>query len=440
MNLKELLETEAQKAGERPKGATYGAARGRFAEVGVDVDAAIQAALDTPISVHCWQADDVRGLEVHEDATDSGGIQATGDYPGAARTGDEIRQDFEKAASLLPGRLRFNLHAMYAETGGVRVDRDELEPEHFATWMDWCQDNGWGLDFNPTCFAHPMAADGLTLSHPKKSVRDFWVRHCMASRDIAGAMARKLGNCTCNIWIPDGRKDATIDRKGPRARLVESLDTILQRTSGGKPTVRGPKVVDTVESKLFGIGLEDYTVGSHEFYLLYAATRGIGICFDMGHFHPTETVADKLSAAALFVKPILIHASRGVRWDSDHVTRFSDDLRAVCDEAVRGGLLKDVLWATDFFDASINRVAAWVIGVRAVRKALLYAMLEPWKLAAKAERAGDGAAKLGIEELRAELPFGAVWDQLCRQAEVPGGLAWLAEVKQYEAEVLSKRS
>jgi len=440
VNLKELLEAEAQRTGEGSKDASYDAARERFAEVGVDAEAAIRATLGVPISVHCWQADDVRGLEVHEEATDSGGLQATGDYPGAARTGDEIRQDFETAASLIPGELRFNLHAMYAETGGLPVDRDELEPEHFATWVDWCAENGWGLDFNPTCFAHPMAADGLTLSHPRKSVREFWIRHCVACREVARAMARKLGSCTCNIWIPDGRKDATVDRKGPRARLVKSLDTILERTSGGKAAVRGPKVVDTVESKLFGIGLEDYTVGSHEFYLLYAATRGIGICFDMGHFHPTETVADKLSAAALFVKPILIHASRGVRWDSDHVTRLNDDLRAVCDEAVRGGLLRNILWATDFFDASINRVAAWVIGVRSVRKALLCAMLEPWDLAADAERADDGAAKLGIEELRAELPFGAVWDQLCAEADVPDGLGWLGEVKRYEATVLSTRS
>ncbi len=431
MKLRDVLDDEVKGAPKPGEAAAHDAARQRFAELGVDADAAIETALSTPISVHCWQADDVRGLEVHEGATDSGGIQATGDYPGAARTGDEIRQDFEMAASLIPGELRFNLHAMYAETGGKPVDRDELEPEHFATWMDWCAENGWGLDFNPTCFAHPMAADGLTLSHPKKSIRDFWVRHCLACREIAQAMARRLGRCTCNIWIPDGRKDTTVDRKGPRARLIKSLDAVLDKNLA--------RVADTVESKLFGIGLEDYTVGSHEFYLLYAASRGIGICFDMGHYHPTETIADKLSAAALFVKPILIHASRGVRWDSDHVTRFNDDLRAVCDEAVRGGGLKDILWATDFFDASINRLAAWVIGVRAVRKALLHALLEPWKLAAQAERAGDGAAKLALEELRAELPFAAVWDEACARADVPGGLAWLAEIRRYEAEVLSQR-
>jgi len=431
VKLADLLSSEAGASSRRPARA-YAPAQDRFAEVGVDAEAAIRAALAVPISVHCWQADDVGGLEVREGATDSGGLQATGNYPGAARTGDEIRQDFAKAASLLPGALRFNVHAMYAETGGQVVDRDELEPAHFAKWMDWCAEHGWGMDFNPSCFAHPLAVDGLTLSHPRRSVRQFWLRHCMASREIARAIARKLGSCTCNLWIPDGRKDTTVDRKGPRVRLLRSLDALLEQKMRG--------VVDTVESKLFGIGMEDYTVGSHEFYLLYAASRGVGICFDMGHFHPTEAIADKLSAAALFVQPILIHASRGVRWDSDHVTRFNDDLRAVCDEAVRGGLLKDILWATDFFDASINRVAAWVIGVRSVRKALLCAMLEPWKLAAEAENAGDGAAKLGIEELRAELPFGAVWDELCRRAGVPEGLGWLREVKQYEAEVLSKRT
>lgn len=409
----------------------YEAARARFAELGVDCDEAITTAMQTPISVHCWQADDVRGLEVHEEAVDTGGLQATGSYPGAARTGEEIRQDFEMAARLIPGKLRFNLHAMYAETGGRHVARDELAPEHFAVWVDWCAEHGWGLDFNPTCFAHPMAADGLTLSHPRKSVRDFWIRHCLASRQIAQYIGRKLGPCVCNIWIPDGRKDATVDRKGPRQRLLQSLDAVLEK--------KLPRVIDTVESKLFGIGVEDYTVGSHEFYLLYAASRGVGICFDMGHYHPTESVADKISATALFVRRILLHVSRGVRWDSDHVPRFNDELRALCDEAVRSGALRQILWATDFFDASINRVAAWVIGVRALRKGLLYALLEPRDLARRAEYAGDGAAKLAIEELRAELPFGVAWEYACRKYEVPGGLKWLAEVRRYEAKVLAER-
>ena len=432
MKLTEVLAKTGGSAKGKASAARYKAAKERFAELGVDADEAVKTALSVPLSVHCWQADDVRGLEVIEGEVDSGGLQATGDYPGAARTGDEIRQDFERAARLIPGALRFNLHAMYAETGDRAVPRDELAPEHFATWIDWCASNGWGMDFNPTCFAHPLAADGLTLSHPRKSVRDFWVRHCIASREISRAIGRKLGDCVCNIWIPDGRKDSTADRLGPRKRLVRALDAVLGR--------KMPRVIDTVESKLFGIGMEDYTVGSHEFYLLYAATRGVGICFDMGHFHPTETIADKISAAVLFVKPILLHISRGIRWDSDHVVRFSDDVRAVCDEAVRSGELNRLLWATDFFDASINRVAAWVIGLRSVRKAILYALLEPHKLAVEAESDGDGAAKLALQELRAELPFGDVWDHACARADAPGGLAWLADIKAYEARALAERS
>ncbi len=409
----------------------YAAARENYAEVGVDTDVAVGTVLGLPISVHCWQADDVRGLEVREGPVDSGGIQAMGNYPGVARTGEQIRQDFEQAARLIPGALRFNLHAMYAETGRKPVERDELTPEHFSTWVDWCEDHGWGLDFNPTCFGHRLAADGMTLAHTDDSIRQFWVRHCLAGREIAEGFGKRLGSCTYNIWIPDGSKDATVDRAGPRRRLIQSLDAVLQADF--------PHVIDTVESKLFGIGLEDYTVGSHEFYLLYAASRGIGICFDLGHYHPTESVADKLSAAVPFVMPILLHISRGVRWDSDHVPRFSDEVRAVCDEAVRSGQLDNILWATDFFDASINRVAAWVIGVRAVRKALLYALLEPWELATEAERSGDGAAKLALQELRAELPFSAVWKYACQRADVPGGLAWLAEIKRYEQTVLDQR-
>jgi L-rhamnose isomerase len=410
--------------------AAYRAAAQQFAALGVDADAAIRTALATPISAHCWQADDVGGLEVHEGGIDSGGLKATGNFPGAARTGDEIRADFDFASALMPGALRFNLHAMYAEAGKP-VPRDELLPEHFRAWLDWAAARKLPLDFNPTFFAHPLAADGMTLSHPKKAVREFWVRHGRVSRDIAAAFGRKLGACVCNIWIPDGIKDSTADRRGPRARLADALDAVLEAPR--------PKCIDTVESKLFGLGYEDYTVGSHEFYLLYAQSRKVGLCLDMGHFHPTEGVADKISSIALFVRPILLHVSRGIRWDSDHVVRLNDDLRAVCDEAVRSGALRHVLWATDYFDASLNRVAAWVIGIRAVRKALLYALLEPWKLAVEAEAVGDNAAKLAVEEARAELPFGAVWDEACRRADVPAGLAWMADVRRYEAQVLAAR-
>ena len=411
--------------------AAYQAARQRFAAVGVDTDRAVHAVLRIPISVQCWQADDVRGLEALGEGLDKGGIQATGGYPGAARSGDEIRQDFDFASRLMPGALRFNLHAMYAETGGRRVDRDELAPEHFARWIDWARSRRRALDFNPTCFAHPMVRDGLTLSSERKPVRDFWIRHCLACRRIAHRMAERLGPCVTNIWIPDGRKDSTVDRWGPRERLAASLDAILAR--------KMPGVVDSVESKLFGIGCEDYTAGSHEFYLGYAATRKVALCFDMGHFHPTESVADKLSSALLFVGRLLIHVSRGVRWDSDHVVRSSDEVNALCDEAVRGRALGRIFWALDYFDASINRVAAWVVGARALRKALLRALLEPWDLHRQAEYAGDGAAKLALLERRDEMPGGAVWDYACLKADVPVGAAWLREVARYGATVLHRR-
>jgi len=412
--------------------AAYRLARERYAAVGVDADKAVRTALRVPISVQCWQADDVAGLEAHEGALDGGGIQATGNYPGAARTGDEIRADFDMAASLIPGTLRFNIHAMYAETGRRRVERDELEPRHFSRWIDWSKARKRGLDFNPTCFAHPMVKDGLTLASPHKAVRDFWIRHCIATRRIASVIGRKLASpCVNNIWIPDGRKDSTADRWGPREHLVASLDAVLDR--------KMPHLIDSVESKLFGIGCEDYTAGSHEFYLAYAVSRGVTLCYDMGHFHPTESVADKLSATLQFLDRILLHASRGIRWDSDHVARFNDDLRAVCDEAVRGQALDRILWALDFFDASINRVAAWVIGTRALRKALLCALLEPWHEIRDRELRGAGAAKLALVEHRAELPFAAVCDHLCLKAGVPPGAAWLRDVAAYEVEVLSER-
>jgi L-rhamnose isomerase len=412
--------------------AAYKIARERFAAVGVDTERAVSAALGVPISVQCWQADDVRGLEVKEGALDSGGLQATGNYPGAARTGDEIRQDFDQAMKWIPGKVRFNIHAMYAETGGKQVDRDELRPAHFSRWLDWAKERGIGLDFNPTCFAHPMVKNGLTLSSERKAVRDFWIRHCLACRNIARNMARRLGPCVVNIWIPDSRKDSTVDRWGPRRRLVESLDEILARKLRG--------VVDSLESKLFGIGGEDYTAGSHEFYLSYAATRGVVVCYDLGHFHPTESVADKISSTLLFAKGLLLHVSRGVRWDSDHVITTSDEVNAVCDEAVRGKALDRIYWAMDFFDASINRVGAWVIGARALRKALLRALLEPWELHRRTEYEGRGAEKLALLERRDEMPLGAVWDYACHRAGVPVGASWLPDLASYEKKVLAVRA
>lgn len=410
----------------------YQLAKERYAAIGIDTAKAVKAALAVPISVQCWQADDVVGLEVHEGALDGGGIQATGNYPGAARTGDEIRQDFGLAASLIPGALRFNIHAMYAETGGKVVDRDALEPAHFSRWIDWCKSNKRGLDFNPTCFSHPMIKDGLTLSSPDRKVRQFWIDHCILCRKIAQAIGEALGTCVENIWIPDGFKDCTIDRSGARERLVSALDEVLERNYS--------KVVDAVECKLFGIGCEDATVGSHEFYLLYAATRKVALCFDMGHFHPTESVADKISAALLFLDKLLIHASRGVRWDSDHVVRFNDDVKAVCEEAVRAKAMNRIFWALDFFDASINRVAAWVVGTRSLRKALLWAVLEPTAELRSAERSGDGTSKLVLAEQRADMPFSAVWDYACLTAGTPAGASWLKDVGRYEEKVLSART
>jgi len=412
--------------------AAYAIAKERYAAIGVDTDRAVRAALAIPVSVQCWQADDVRGLEAQAGALDSGGLQATGNYPGAARSGDDIRQDFDQATAWIPGRLRFNLHAMYAETGGKRVERDEITPRHFARWVDWAADRKLGLDFNPTCFAHPMVKEGLTLSSDDRAVRGFWIRHCQACRQIARSMARRLGPCVTNIWIPDSRKDRTVDRWGPRRRLVEALDEILARKLAG--------VVDAVESKLFGIGGEDYTVGSHEFYLGYAATRKVAVCFDLGHFHPTESVADKLSSALQFVERVLLHVSRGVRWDSDHVVVTTDEVNALCDEAVRGKALDRSLWALDYFDASINRVGAWVIGARALRKALLRALLEPWELHRRAEHDGRGADKLALLERRDEMPLGAVWDYACCRAGAPVGASWLRDLAAYEKKVLSRRA
>ena len=409
----------------------YRLAKERYAAMGISTDRAVKRALAVPISVQCWQADDVVGLEVHEGALDGGGIQATGNYPGAARTGDEIRQDFDAADRLIPGALRFNIHSCYAETGGKVVERDALEPRHFSRWVDWCKETKRGLDFNPTYFAHPMIKDGLTLASPDRKVRQFWIDHGKVCRRIAQSIGKALGVCVNNIWVPDGFKDCTIDRWGARERLVSALDEILER--------KCPGVADSVESKLFGIGCEDATVGSHEFYLLYAVTRRVALCFDMGHFHPTETIADKMSAALLFLDNLLIHASRGVRWDSDHVVRFTDDLKAVCEEAVRAQAVDRIFWALDFFDASINRVAAWIVGTRSLRKALLWAMLEPTSLLRKAERKADGTTKLAMIEERATMPFAAVWDYACLKAGVPIGPSWITDVQAYETHVLSQR-
>ncbi len=412
---------------------TYDAARDRYAEIGVDTDAAIARLATVPISLHCWQGDDVGGFEQFGTGL-TGGIQATGNYPGKARTPDELRSDAAKALSLIPGRHRFNLHACYGEFGGRRVDRDAVGPEHFAGWIDWAKALDIGLDFNQTYFSHPKAADGLTLSHPDRAIRQFWIDHGIACRRIGAAFGRALGNtCVTNLWIPDGMKDTPADRLGPRERLLEALDAVFKEKID--PTLNR----DSVEGKLFGLGCESYTVGSHEFYLGYAATRRILVTLDTGHYHPTESVADKISAVMLFVPEIVLHVSRGVRWDSDHVVVLTDELEALALELARGNLLDRTHVGLDYFDASINRVAAWTIGTRNMLKALLKGLLEPSAKLREIEQSGDYTSRLALLEEQKTMPAGAVWDYYCLRAGTPVGAAWIDDVKKYEKDVLAKR-
>ncbi|GAA5127784.1 L-rhamnose isomerase [Luteolibacter yonseiensis] len=412
---------------------SYQLARERYAGTGVDTEAAMARLATVPISLHCWQGDDVGGFENTGEGL-SGGIAVTGNYPGKARTPDELRADLEKALSLIPGRHRLNLHAFYGEFGGKKVDRNEIRPEHFANWIDWAKSHGMGMDFNPTCFAHPKAADGFTLSHPKKAVRDFWVEHCIASREIGAVMGKALGSPTVtNVWIPDGYKDTPVDRLAPRRRLSDSLDRVFAKKLNPKHHL------DAVECKLFGIGSESYVVGSHEFYMGYAMKNQKLLCLDAGHFHPTEGIADKLGTVLMYVPEILLHVSRGVRWDSDHVVTLDDALQSIAAELVRNKLLARTHIGLDFFDASINRIAAWTIGTRNTLKALLMALLEPAALHA-AEKAGDHTSRLALLEESKSLPWGPVWDAYCERQDVPVGTAWLDEVKSYENTVLAKRA
>ncbi len=413
--------------------ATFKLAHERYAALGVDADAALRTLATLPVSLHCWQGDDVGGFETGG-GTLGGGIAVTGNHPGKARTPDELRADLDKVLSLIPGTHRLNLHAFYGEFGGKKVDRDEIEPVHFKNWIAWAKANGLGLDFNPTCFAHPKAADGFTLSHRDKGVRNFWIEHCRRSREIGAAMGKALGSpCVTNVWVPDGFKDTPADRQSPRERLADSLDAIFKKPLPAKHNL------DAVEPKLFGIGAESCTVGSHEFYLGYAITRRKLLCLDAGHFHPTESIADKISSVLLYLPEILLHVSRGVRWDSDHVVTFNDDLQAIAREIIATGHAERVHLGLDYFDASINRIAAWVIGTRNLLRALLLALLEPPAIRA-AELAGDNTARLALQEESKSLPFGAVWDFYCEGKGVPVGEAWLAEVKRHEHAVLSKRS
>ena len=411
----------------------YEAARQRYAELGIDTEKAMERLSKIAISLHCWQGDDVGGFEKAGAELSGGGIQATGNYPGKARTISELRCDIEKTLSMIPGKHRLNLHACYLDNKGKYVDRNEITVEHFQSWIDWAKGNGLGMDFNPTYFSHEKADDGFTLSHRDKGIRDFWIEHGIACRKIGQQMGRQLGSpCVTNVWVPDGYKDIPADRKGPRQRLRDSLDEIFSEKMDKK------FLLDSVESKLFGIGSESYVVGSHEFYLGYAVKNNVLLCLDTGHFHPTEVVSDKISSVLTFLDEILLHVSRGVRWDSDHVVILSDELRAIASEIVRGDYLQRVHIGLDFFDASINRVAAWVIGTRCMLKALLIAMMEPIEKLREFENSGNYTSRLAtLEELKT-LPFGTVWDYYCMKQNVPGS-EWVEEVKAYEKDVLSKR-
>jgi L-rhamnose isomerase len=410
----------------------YEFAKTRYGNLGVDIDAAMNTLNRVPLSLHCWQGDDVGGFETQASEL-GGGIAVTGNYPGKARTPDELRADLDTALSLIPGKHRLNLHACYGEFGGKRVDRDAIAPEHFANWIDWAASHGMGMDFNPTCFAHPKAADGFTLSHSKKGIRDFWIEHCKRSREIGAHMGKKLGSATVtNVWIPDGSKDTPADRLGPRRRLEASLDQVFSKKLNPKHHL------DAVESKLFGIGSESYVVGSHEFYMGYAVKNQIMLCLDAGHFHPTEGIADKLSSTLLFVPQALLHVSRGVRWDSDHVVTLDDPTLAIAREIIANQLIDRVRIGMDFFDASINRVAAWTIGARATLKAVLVALLEPPAIR-ECEKSGDFTGRLALMEEAKSLPWSAVWDAWCESQNVPAGGDWLDFVRKYERDTLSQR-
>ena len=408
-------------------------AQERYAEWGVDVEKALKRLGLVAISLHCWQGDDVGGFE-NSGQEIGGGLAVTGNYPGKARTANELRADLDLAFSLIPGTHRLNLHASYAELSGRRIERDQLTPDLFGNWISWAKARQIGIDFNPTYFAHAKASDGLTLAHPDASIRKFWIDHGVACRKIGVEIGRALGTpCVTNFWVPDGMKDTPIDRKGPRLLLAESLDTIFSEPLDSRFHL------DAVEGKLFGLGSESYVVGSQEFYLGYALSREKLLCLDTGHYHPTEVVSDKLSAVLQYLDRVLLHVSRGVRWDSDHVVILGDELEAIAQELVRGDYLHRVHIGLDFFDASINRVAAWVIGTRAMLKALLLALLEPTAMLRQLEADGDFTGRLACLEEVKTLPFGAVWDAWCERMNVPVGRAWLEHVRQYERSVLSER-
>jgi len=413
---------------------SYQLAKEEYAALGVDTDYVLSELDKINISLHCWQTDDVGGFEKPGSVLGGGGIQATGNFPGKAKNIEQMRSDLDKVMSLLPGKQRLNLHAIYGEFGGKLVDRDQIEPKHFQGWIDWAKKRGMGLDFNCTCFSHPLADDGFTLSSKDEKIRKFWVEHTKRCRAIGAEMGKQLGTPSVhNIWIPDGMKDTPVDRNTLRKQLMKSLDEIF--------AVQYPKthLKDSVESKLFGIGSESMVVGSHDFYLGYAIKNNILITLDNGHFHPTEQVGDKISSILQFVDEILLHLTRGVRWDSDHVVTFNDELLLITQEIVRTNALKRVNIGLDFFDASLNRIGAYVIGTRSAQMAFMYALLEPFNKLVKFEEEGRNFERLALLELLKTKPFGAVYDYYCLKSKVPIGQDYIDEIMKYEKEVLLKR-
>ncbi len=411
----------------------YQLAKERYAELGVDTEKALKNLENISISLHCWQTDDVAGFEGGTGGA-GGGTMATGNYPGKSRSMDEMKKDLEKVLSLLPGKHRLALHANYGDFGGKKVDRDAMEPKHFQTWVDWAKSAKVGLDFNSTLFSHPLAESGFTLSHLDSKVRNFWIEHVKRCREISAFMGKELNNRVLNnLWIPDGSKDLTVNRAKHRELLTASLDEIFKKNYDPKETA------DAIESKLFGIGSESYVVGSHEFYMGYAVKHNKVYCLDMGHFHPTESVGDKISSMLLYLDEVMLHVSRGVRWDSDHVVLVNDDLNALTHEIVRGNFLKRVNIGLDFFDASINRIGAYVIGTRATQKSLMAALLEPTDKIREFENAGNGFAKLALMEEAKAMPVSSVWDYFCMKQNVAIGSEYISEIMKYENEVLSKR-
>lgn len=408
-------------------------AREAYAKLGVDVDAAMEKTAKTPVSIHCWQGDDVAGFE-NPDGDLTGGIQSTGNYPGKARNIDELRQDFVFATKFIPGKKKFALHAIYLDAAGKKVARNEIAPEHFKSWVEWARENNFGLDFNPTYFSHPLSSDGFTLSNDDPAIRQFWIEHGIQSRLISEYFGRELGETSMNnFWIPDGFKDTPVNRAKKRATLADSYDKIFALPIDERYSL------DSVESKVFGIGAESCTIGSHEFYMGCAMKHDKLLTLDTGHFHPTEIVSDKISSVLTYLNGVMLHVSRPVRWDSDHVVILDDELKAITTEIRRGGFEDRVHIGLDFFDGSINRIACWAIGSRNMQKALLWAALEPVEMLQKFEEEGDFTSRLAYLEEIKTLPFGAVWDAYCESQNVSVGDSWIAEMKKYEKDVLLAR-